>query len=318
MLAGAFPAAISRQRGHNPENKLVSRRSEFQASLVAVMARLGGSHLTREARERTAIKFANAMFNAGITHLARPSEISGRHLRTYVEARQKEKLGIRTLQNELAHLRSVLRAVGRSSVAGAPEMSNGALGIGGGSRLGTKTAMSQEEFEAVTRLAVRQGRPGMAALLSLERHLGLRGNEAIHARQDTLERWHRELAAYGRITVLAGTKGGRSRVVNIKHVPNAAAAVSDALMLVQAQEGFLVVRADGTPSGGLKQARRIYHSWAHRARIQPHSARYAFAQSQLKGYLSEGFSPREALMSVSQDLGHGDGRGRWVKSVYMR
>lgn len=69
--------------------------------------------------------------------------------------------------------------------------------------------MSSEDFRTFTERAERQGRPGMAALLRLERHLGLRGNEAIHAREDTLRRWKRELQADGRITVLAGTKGGR-------------------------------------------------------------------------------------------------------------
>ncbi len=79
-----------------------------------------------------------------------------------------------------------------------------------------------------------------------------------------------------------------------------------------------MVRKDGAPAGGLKEARSIYHSWAFRSGIEPHSARYAFAQDQQRGYIAAGFSPREALIAVSHDLGHGDGRGRWVKSVYMR
>lgn len=296
----------------------MSRRTEFQASIVAVMARLGGSHLTREARERTAARFSTLMYEAGYTHLARPADISGKHLRAYVLARQAESPSVRTLQNELAHLRSVLTVAGRKTVASAAELSNEALGIGGGSRLGTKTAMSTEDFLTFTERAERQGRPGMAALLRLERHLGLRGNEAIHAREDTLRRWQSELQADGRIRVLAGAKGGRPRTVNVFDTESALAAVSSALSVCAKQDGFLVVRANGTPAGGLKQARGIYHSWAHRNEIQPHSSRYAFARDQLDGYISRGFSSREALMAVSLDLGHGDGRGRWVKSVYMR
>ncbi len=296
----------------------MSRRTDFQASIVAVMARLGGSHLTREARERTAARFSTLMYEAGYTHLAHPADISGRHLRAYVLARQAESPSVRTLQNELAHLRSVVRVAGRKAVASASELSNEALGIGGGSRLGTKTAMSNEDFQTIIAHAERQNRPGMAALLQLERHLGLRGNEAIHAREDTLHRWERELQADGRISVLAGTKGGRPRIVNVFDRANALTAISTAIAVCATQGGFLVVRANGLPAGGLKQARRVYHSWAHRNGIQPHSARYAFARQQLDGYLSRGFSSREALMAVSHDLGHGDGRGRWVKSVYMR
>jgi hypothetical protein len=56
----------------------------------------------------------------------------------------------------------------------------------------------------------------------------------------------------------------------------------------------------------------------YRAGVQPHSARYAFAQRQLAGYLLAGHSKREARILVSHDLGHGDGRGRWVESVYTK
>lgn len=296
----------------------MSRKNEFQASIIATMARLGGSHLTREARERTAAKFAEAMFQAGFTHMAKPSDIGGKHIRAYVQMRQQEGLGLRTLQNEMAHIRSTLRAVGKQAVAAAPELTNAQLDIGGGSRLGTKTAMTHEQYLDVTGCAEKQGRPGMACLITLERYLGLRGNEAIHARTDTLVRWRHELTESGRISVLAGTKGGRPRVVSIADKQSALDAVNSAVDLVNKQGGFLVVRANGQPAGGLKQARRIYHSWAHRIGVRPHSARYAFARDQLNAYLSQGYSSREALMAVSHDLGHGDGRGRWVKSVYMR
>jgi hypothetical protein len=295
----------------------MSRRTRFLASLTAVVARLGGSHLTREARERTATRFARVMWEAGFTHLRSPADIAGRQLRVYVAARAG-RAGARTLHNELAHLRTILRASGRAATAQAPELSNTALGIPSGSRVGAKTAMTDDELQAATALAHGHGRPGFAALLSLERYLGLRGAEAIHARLDTLERWQRELATDGRVNVVAGTKGGRPRIVAVRRVEPALDAVIEALGVVRAQGGYLVVRACGAPAGGLKQARSIYHAWCHRAGIQPHSARYAFARDQLAGYLAAGFSSREALIAVSHDLGHGDGRGRWVKSVYMR
>ncbi|ESA61313.1 integrase family protein [Escherichia coli 1-182-04_S4_C2] len=34
--------------------------------------------------------------------------------------------------------------------------------------------------------------------------------------------------------------------------------------------------------------------------------------------LAQGFSEKEALAMVAMDLGHGDGRGRWVKQIYGR
>jgi hypothetical protein len=256
------------------------------------------------------------MQEAGFTHVGTAADVSGRQLRAYVAARAGASP--RTVHNEMAHLRTILRASGRAAVADAPELSNAFLGIPRGRRVGTKTPISVEQFQAAIALAFEQGRPGIAAALQLERCLGLRGAEALHARTDTLERWQRELDAGGRVQVIAGTKGGRPRVVTVQHLAPAISAVRQALEVARVQDGFLVVRASGAPAGGLKQARSIYHAWCHRAGIQPHSARYAFAQDQLAGYMAAGFSEREALLAVSLDLGHGDGRGRWVKSVYAR
>ncbi|MGH8040453.1 MAG: hypothetical protein ACREPN_00220 [Rudaea sp.] len=82
--------------------------------------------------------------------------------------------------------------------------------------------------------------------------------------------------------------------------------------------GFLIVRADGDSPGNLANARGIYAAWCERQELQTHALRYAFAHDQYRRYRAEGFSNREALAALSKDLGHGDGRGRWVKSVYLR
>jgi len=82
---------------------------------------------------------------------------------------------------------------------------------------------------------------------------------------------------------------------------------------------YLVTRADGSAATGLKQALGIYRNVCHRAGIQSHGARYAFAQERVQAYRqNEGFSEREARTATSLDLGHGDGRGRYVASVYAR
>lgn len=296
----------------------MSRKLRFQAGIIGLLPKLGGSHLTREARERTAVKFTEVMFSHGFTHLASPSDITGKHIRVYIDVRTQEGASIRTIQNEMSHLRSFLKASGKPGRAQSPELSNHALGISGGSRLGTKTALTDEELQRVSALAVQQGRPGMKAVLLLERHLGLRGNEAIHARQDTLERWISQVTNTGKITVIAGTKGGRARDVTIHNRAQALLALEFSLSIVKKQAGYLIVRANGKPSGGLKEARSIYHAWANRAEVQPHAARYAFARDQYASYKAIGFSSREAAKAVSLDLGHGDGRGRWIRSVYMK
>jgi len=46
--------------------------------------------------------------------------------------------------------------------------------------------------------------------------------------------------------------------------------------------------------------------------------RYAYARDQLTAYVGQGFDLREAESAVSQDLGHGSGRDRWVSQIYLR
>lgn len=296
----------------------MSRRTKLAFAIQKVFDFVKGSHLTREARAATAERFAAVMMKLGYTHLKKPEEIKLRHLKEFVSYRKSGGVSTRTLQNSMAHLRSVLRNCGRADVADAPESTNRALGISGGTRIGTKIALTDEELFAVDMRSKKLGRPGMGCLLKLERHLGLRGNEAIHARSDTLIRWRGELEATGTIAVIAGTKGGRSRTVNIKDVANAMLAINEALLVAHTQRGFLIVRRNGDPAGGLKQAREIYHGWMNRAGVHPHVARYAFACMNFGAYCREGYPPREALILVSRDLGHGSGRGRWIRSVYMR
>ena len=52
--------------------------------------------------------------------------------------------------------------------------------------------------------------------------------------------------------------------------------------------------------------------------IASHSLRYAWAQDRFREYLREGFERGDALVRLSRDLGHGDGRARYVKMVYLR
>lgn len=294
----------------------MSRKTRIKSSLRGAIAKMGGAHLTLEARKRTTDRFVEICFSNGFVHLTTPLDIVGKHLRSYFDVRIAEGIQARTLQNEASHLRGILRAVGRNAVANEPKLTNAALGINGGSRIGKKRAMTAEELDCFVQLSNKLKRPGIGALLCLEWHLGLRGNEAIHAPVDTLERWDDELGRSGKIIVLAGAKGGRTRTVNICDVDAAQKAVRNALAIAREQGEFLVARRDGKPVGGLKQARCIYHSWCQRNGIVPHAARYAFAQAQFATYRRKGYGKREALIAVSRDLGHGDGRGRWIKMVY--
>ena len=135
--------------------------------------------------------------------------------------------------------------------------------------------------------------------------------EAIRSR-DRLAIWERQLReGETTIEVVLGTKGGRTRWVHLVETEHAIAAVREALAVMQ-RHGRL---AQGRT---LKQAETWYRNAMHRLHVQGHALRYAWARERMDAYLAEGIPMAEALARTSMDLGHGDGRGRWVRMVYLR
>lgn len=296
----------------------MSSKNRFKSVLLRRSVEMKGSHLTKQSRALTLGKFVDIMWANNITHLVTVSHIQGKHLRLYASVRKNEGAAIRTQQNEIAHLRTILRSFGCHAVADSVELNNKSLSIGGGSRIGTKQAATDDEIARILAIARKQKRGGIECCLLLERFLGLRGNEAIHATADTLNRWLKELENNQEIRVFEGTKGGRSRCVKIWEVDLVGDAIAKAVAVAKAQGGFLIVGKNEEKEVGLKEARSIYHGWCYRAKIQPHSLRYRFAREQLQNYQKNGFKLREAEKAVCRDLGHGGGRVRWLRSVYMK
>lgn len=296
----------------------MSAKNKFKSELLRRSAGLAGAHLTKQSRALTVSKFVEIMWANGITHLKTTSQIQGKHLRLYSSVRKNEGAAVRTQQNELAHLRTLLRACGCNAVANAAELNNECLNISGGSRLGTKQAATDAIIEPVLTRARDQDRYGIESCLLLQKVLGLRGNEAIHARTDTLTRWLKEVEDKEEIMVFEGTKGGRSRCVKIWEIALVKDVIKKAIAVTKVQGGFLIASKNAKKVVGLKQARSIYHNWCYRAEIQPHSLRYRFAHEQMNHYLQNGLALREAEKMVCRDLGHGAGRTRWLRSVYMK
>jgi hypothetical protein len=296
----------------------MSRKTELEADLNRIGYQLGGAHLTRQARSATFNTFAKVMRELGYG-IRTAAQIGGKHLQAFASHRALQGTKSRTRANELSHLRSVLVQIGKQGLARNPAYSNRALGIERGSRIGTKQPLSDEAIRAFQGRMGQLARPGIGETLELQRALGLRATEAIRAGQsETLSRWERELREHGRVRVIEGTKGGRPRDAHPAHLERALGAIQQAQSVLQAtQQPYLVTRADGA-AAGLKQALGVYRNVCYRAKLQSHAARYAFAQSQVEAYRAEGYSEREARAATSQDLGHGDGRGRYVASVYVR
>ncbi len=242
-----------------------------------------------------------------VAHL-KPAHIAG-----WVEKMKSAGLSLRTMQGRVSHIRQIMTAAGFDRRAQSEAMSCKALGIAGASRDGTRGAISEAGYQE--RLAKVED-PGVRSALELQHDLGLRQEEAIEARSDSLARWERQLREGSKVTITDGAKNGRYRECLVLDRERAHQTVKIALQRAQSNRGVLV----GKPT--LKQAKDRFNNVTRKAGFEdmtsPHTIRYKFAQDSIKRYEAAGLSHREALKLTCRDLGHGDGRGRWVKQVYCR
>lgn len=234
-----------------------SASAQFARSADQASARAGGSHLTRESRDRTLDRLQDRLVDAGYKNLRSVDQLAVRHIEAYVESRIEDGISPRTIQNELSHIRAVMNP----DRAQAPEMSNKALGADGGSRIGTKTAVTADELKAWTDKANDLGREGIAAALEVSRELGLRSQEVIRADAEQLRTWSQEASQNGRVTVVHGTKGGRVRDTTVPDPGRTVAVLERAAAVAEAQGGHLVAQANGSAAASLKSATTIYRGY---------------------------------------------------------
>ena len=273
----------------------------------------GGSHLTKEARENTVKQFADFLKSAFTGNIREPAQIRTHHIEHYARSLQGQVSG-RTLANRLSHIRSVMSAVGKGAMLNQDRLSNAALGASG-SRIGTKAAMADDSYAELHALVTAKS-AAAGVVMELQRALGLRMNEAVRgANVDTLTLWQKQLQQ-GYAKVVAGTKGGRPRETLIHSHDRALNAVNLALVLAKANGGHAI--SAGTGKQAYDHIRNVYASVGMVGHQASHSLRYAWAREQMQVYREQGLSERQARKELSQDLGHGDGRGRYVAMVYLR
>lgn len=273
----------------------------------------GGSHKTVYDRIKLAQRFCERLVLAQNVQIRRVEQLKAWHIEDYVRERLAQGITKRSLQNEMAAVRCILKQAGRDRLAQSERLNNRSLGLSGASRNGTKQAITQEHYSDVLETA-RAKDPGMAAALELSRLMGLRSQEAVQSVQ-SLKTWRQALdRGDTRLTVVFGTKGGRPRETIILDAVAVRKALDNALAVAEDRRSRLIDKPD------LKTAMKYWHSQASRLGLtgtySPHSLRYAWAQDAIRHYLAQGFCEREALAMAAMDLGHGDGRGRYVAQVY--
>lgn len=277
---------------------------------------------TKKTKYDQANRFCDFLHDKNI-QLKRVENIRTKDLKAYVNEQLKNGKSKRSIQNEIATIRGVLRDCGKAHFADKPENSNSSLGISRASRKGTNQAMTKEVFETSQRelLNVSQSYSSLhfnrvtAAHLSLMYNLGLRSKEVVMSGQ-SLKEWERQLNNGDRITIIHGTKGGKIRDVNIFDKESALSAIKEAQNYIN-EKGHLSPYYRGrTLKSELDHFHYMMKKTLKEKGFTAHSARYAFAQSQVDAYKNEGYSASEAYSMASLDLGHGSERGRYIKHVY--
>lgn len=292
----------------------MSKKTNLASEFTQLANQCGGSHATREARAVTARDFSQAMKEARLT-VRTVDQIGVKEMRVYAEKLSQQGLSKRTIANRLSHVRSALAGAGKTAMLKEKTASNKALGASGGSRTGTHKPMSQADYQRIHQnLSARN--PQAAVIMELQRSLGLRQQEALKgATRDNLKQWEKQLKE-GYAKVEKGTKGGRVRETVVKGYERALKAVQNALKSIEKGSKNVLEAKDYKTA--LNQLKNDYRAAGMVGEHSSHSLRYAWAQEQHQAYKEEGLSEKQARIELSQDLGHGDGRGKYVAMVYLR
>lgn len=296
------------------------RMSRFSKQLdkqLVTLARQGqGSFKTVADRSRIAERFSERLAKLNI-QIRDAKHIKTVHIQKYIQSRQTEKISNRTLQNEMAAVRSIMSVAGRNKLANPQHelLSNKALGISGASRDGAKKAITDDKLREVINYAMKKDE-GVALAVQLARYIGLRTEETVQSAK-SLKTWQQSLLSGNeRVRVVFGTKGGRPRETTVFDREKVLTLLNKAITYCDDNNGKLINKP--TLHTAIERYRNILRDAGMTGENAPHSLRYAYAKDAVNFHVNNGMSRNEAEALVSMDLGHGDGRGRYIKQVYFK
>lgn len=290
--------------------------AKLNKNLKTFARQAGGSFKTVSDRTKIADRFADRMFNLNI-QIRDIKNIKTNHIETYIRSRLAENISKRTLQNEMAAIRAILRVSGKTFMSDPahPKLSNDALNISGASRDGTKKAITDDYFNKVFS-SVSEKDEGVACAMKLSRLLGLRTEEAVQSVK-SLQTWKKALInGEEKVRIIFGTKGGRPRDTTIINRQETLDFINKAISFSTENNNRLIDK----PSIHLaiERYRNVVREAGLFGEFSPHSLRYAYTQDVLRLHKENGFSLEEAEALASMDLGHGDGRGHYVARIYNK
>ncbi|MGH8148323.1 MAG: integrase domain-containing protein [Rhodanobacteraceae bacterium] len=295
----------------------MSKRSKTINAAKQVAIKAGGSNLTRQARVRTAKQFVECMYDHNF-QIPDLRSVGAKHIRLFVDARRDAGDVDRTLQNLMSHIRVMLRTIDRQGMAGDPLISNKALGIDHARRNGKNKRVSPQADQLILAAAMECD-DYVDAAVQLQRQLGIRAQEAVRS-GPSLRMWEQQLVRGESVHVIAGTKTGKPRFTHPVDRVAALVAVRFGLgVLSKNQLPDLFPQA--TLEQAVKRYQNVWHNHLGPASLEgftSHSYRYAYTQDRMLQCIEAGMSKRDVLATVALDLGHGDGRGRYVRFVYAQ
>ncbi|MGV7243803.1 integrase domain-containing protein [Caballeronia sp. M23-90] len=297
---------MSTNKGTAAPNKPRSIEAKFMAAAL----HKGASTLTKQ-RMRTTFRAFAAHAKERRYGLVDPATITEKQLGNYVASRIAVGITPRSIQNEMSHLRRTLRGAGRAELAGA--VTNAKLGVPKGTRIGKGRVVD----EHLLAQALAKAQTDTRTWIQLERYLGLRREEMIESHK-SLKQWEKALArGQSFITVRHGTKNGRIRDTFLPpHYRERALMAVRAALAVTTTRQYLVNSLND--EAAKQQVHRRFAALGLEGEDSGHSLRRAFCHDNYEYYLGEGHSAKEALALCSRDLGHGEGRGRWIWNNYLR
>ncbi|MBU9818391.1 integrase domain-containing protein [Rahnella sp. BCC 1045] len=292
------------------------REKQLKQDLVTQIRKGGGSFKKQDDYSRIMLRFAERLVELNI-QISSVAQLKVRHIEMYMNSRGSDDVSKRTRQNEMSAIRAMLYQAGKHKLA-APDnerLNNKVLGIAGASRTGTKKSVSDERYDYILQ-QIEKKDEGVAAAVRLSRYLGLRNEEAIQSAK-SLKTWLNALQRGDKsLKVIFGTKGGRARQTTIINREKVMDAVKRAVHYAQEHNGKVINKSD------LKSAMDFYRNTLRTELTggdeTPHSLRYSYAEDAFNFHLSHGFNKEESLALTSMDLGHGDGRGTYIKNVYCQ
>ncbi|ECY1046918.1 DNA-binding protein [Salmonella enterica] len=289
---------------------------QLEKQLVTLARKGQGSFKTVADRSRIAERFSERLAKLNI-QIRDVKHIKTVHIQKYIHSRQNENISSRTLQNEMAAVRTIMSVAGRNKLADPQHemLSNKALGISGASRDSTKKAISDDTLREVINYAMKKDE-GVALAVQLARYIGLRTEETVQSAK-SLKTWQQSLLSGNeRVRVVFGTKGGRPRETTVFDREKVLTLLNKAITYCDDNNGKLINKP--TLHTAIERYRNILRDAGMTGENAPHSLRYAYAKDAVNFHVKNGMSRNEAEALVSMDLGHGDGRGRYIKQVYFK